>query len=513
MSSVHNGVLKGHLSWGSGMQDRSKLYSEFISLGDNCEFGFVQRAANVETGSLLRWARLEPNHLLVALRNRFANLYEFVNLEPFAPNMVLDTKTNIAFHSEMHSKLIGGHLKFEKSDDDRMPIFNDEVSKIRYLKDKLISELERGDKIFVFKSNNSLQLSDITALYDAIISYNSNNVLLYVTDDREFGLISLKRLYNNLYIGLVDKLAPYEQAERISEIAWNKLICDLVMLQPLASADANRLESAVDLIRHQTTTWSRGIAQELWFWSRWFSTQGLDWKYDFEERQNPNALLNPALVKLLPSRDAGIVRILDVGAGPLTNIGFCHEGTSLEIQACDPLAEYYATLCRRAGVTPPVHTTFAVAEDLSTYFNLEYFDIINCCNALDHSADPIRGLVEMLRILKVGGYVFLKHHLNEAETESYSGFHQYNFDSRDGRFVIWNKNAIFDVENVLPIGVQIKTDIETPDIIVTIKKLGAFDRVEHAASVIERLKTTQMAFVRHGIFEAAKLLEVNLTTD
>ena len=39
--------------------DLSKIES-YISLGDNCEFGFVQRNAGFEPSGLLRWAIAKP---------------------------------------------------------------------------------------------------------------------------------------------------------------------------------------------------------------------------------------------------------------------------------------------------------------------------------------------------------------------------------------------------------------------------------------------------------------------
>ena len=46
----------------------------------------------------------------------------------------------------------------------------------------------------------------------------------------------------------------------------------------------------------------------------------------------------------------------------------------------------------------------------------------------------------MMRVLKVGGNLVLRHNRNEAEAEKYSGFHQFNFDQRDKEFVIWNQH-------------------------------------------------------------------------
>ena len=41
----------------------------------------------------------------------------------------------------------------------------------------------------------------------------------------------------------------------------------------------------------------------------------------------------------------------------------------------------------------------------------------------------------------------LRHHPNEAQAGGYDGLHQWNFETREGRFLIWNKDGVCDVAN------------------------------------------------------------------
>jgi hypothetical protein len=41
--------------------------------------------------------------------------------------------------------------------------------------------------------------------------------------------------------------------------------------------------------------------------------------------------------------------------------------------------------------------------------------------------------------------LYLNHHPNEAETERYKGFHQFNIIDEKGRLIIWNKQQRIDV--------------------------------------------------------------------
>jgi ubiquinone/menaquinone biosynthesis C-methylase UbiE len=113
-------------------------------------------------------------------------------------------------------------------------------------------------------------------------------------------------------------------------------------------------------------------------------------------------------------------------------------------------------------------------EGLSAFFNHSRFDLVNCTNALDHSADPMAGILEMLRVVKVDRTIVLRHVRNEAENENYSGFHQHNFDLQGGKFIIWNKQAKTIVDDNLPVRVRIETDENGWGLETRITKLNEF---------------------------------------
>jgi hypothetical protein len=174
----------------------------------------------------------------------------------------------------------------------------------------------------------------------------------------------------------------------------------------------------------------------------------------------------------LPSRS--FAAILDVGAGPATNIGTFAPGKAVEVVAVDPLAHVYdhiianaATATGRAG--PPIRSQFAFAEDLSSRFAANTFDVVTCTNALDHAIEPAWGILEMLMVTREGGKIYLGHTQNEAVRENYCGFHQWNFDVEDSRFIIWNASRridatelfadFADVRATMPVENWVKVDI------------------------------------------------------
>lgn len=178
----------------------------------------------------------------------------------------------------------------------------------------------------------------------------------------------------------------------------------------------------------------------------------MQWPRDYARRVDPGTPVH-AWIAESARRVAreGRVRILDVGAGPITEMGYRLEGFDLSIDATDPLAPSYAALLAEHGVSPPVATRFAPMEDLRLFVPEAAYDLVHCRNALDHSLDPVRGIEQMLAAARVGGVVMLLHYGDEAEREAYTGLHQWNMALRDGgtRFVVWNRSGEVDVAAAL----------------------------------------------------------------
>ena len=115
----------------------------------------------------------------------------------------------------------------------------------------------------------------------------------------------------------------------------------------------------------------------------------------------------------------------------------------------DPLAGEYNALLDRHGV-PPVRTRPCAAESVADVLGEARFDLVYCQNALDHTEEPLAGLEQMVRAVKPGRWVLLKHVIDEGEHEGYVGLHDWNFRIEDGRFVIWNRETRIYPDERLP---------------------------------------------------------------
>lgn len=237
-------------------------------------------------------------------------------------------------------------------------------------------------------------------------------------------------------------------------------------LDELFSSGASALAKSI-------VNWRAGIAYEMDFWSRWVERRGLEWPEEFKERTSPKPLV-PWLATLLPAIAKDRASILDVGAGPITKLGHFIEGREVEFVAVDPLALQYEAILRKFTIEPPCTTQLAFAEDLTARFERDYFDLVCCTNSLDHAIEPVWGLLEMIQVARVGGFVYLGHRRNEAEFEGYSGFHQWNFDAREGAFVIWNRFRSYNVSEMLRGFAEVACSLNDSYLTVRIRKLADF---------------------------------------
>lgn len=200
----------------------------FESLGDNCEFGFVQRALGYEPGGLLRWAIAQPEALVKFIRLGCKELYKFENLSPSARDMVKDAGTGLFFHSRMIS--VDG--VFVDNETTRKEIWEEESEKIDYLREKLLKQIQTGSKIFVYKTNGNVSESDAADLADALESSGPAKLLCVRQDDTR----PVGEVYHhacNLYFGTIDRFAPYNRADDVSLEAWQTLLRNASALIPV----------------------------------------------------------------------------------------------------------------------------------------------------------------------------------------------------------------------------------------------------------------------------------------
>lgn len=117
------------------------------------------------------------------------------------------------------------------------------------------------------------------------------------------------------------------------------------------------------------------------------------------------------------------VKIADLGSGPICTLGNMWGGVKVTIYASDILQPEYTKILQELNCKLITPVEYQDMENL-TYPD-EFFDLVHCVNALDHTKDVQKALNEMKRVCKPGGYIYLRHGHNQKKVNSGRG-HYWN---------------------------------------------------------------------------------------
>jgi SAM-dependent methyltransferase len=212
--------------------------------------------------------------------------------------------------------------------------------------------------------------------------------------------------------------------------------------------------------------WAAGADAEIAILREWLRTRGGRWPDDYRFRLDPESVIQEDITRHLNGAGQR-VRILDVGAGPLTFVGKRWPGHDLELTAVDALADTYDALLAEYGVTPPVRTRRCETERLSDMFPPDSFDMACAAWTIDHSYEPLRAIRQMVTVVRPGGVVLLRHYPNEAENEAYSGQHQWNLDWAGDDCILWRPGTKWSLREELA-GQGTVTGAKADDIVTTV---------------------------------------------
>jgi capsular polysaccharide biosynthesis protein len=197
-----------------------ELMMEFESLGDNCEFGLIQRTVGADPLSLLRFAgfflppeiRLET--LLSALQQRFQGLGapETIELTTAGERhefVVRETRYKLMYHTFKHE----GEIDPDK-------LRQSESRRLGFLRRKLFDDLASGEKIWVWKSNVSVTQPQALTLLQTLRGFGPNILLWVVESDRTHRAGTVERIGEHLVKGYVERFAPYDRAGEFIDVPW-----------------------------------------------------------------------------------------------------------------------------------------------------------------------------------------------------------------------------------------------------------------------------------------------------
>ncbi len=190
------------------------LMLRFESLGQNCEFGLVQRQCGAESLGLLRFSSTPLPLLLDALAARFEGMGrpEAIEIELSANGreyMVRDRRFGFLYHAWV----LAGAMAPEA-------IAKREAARVPFLLRKLIEDLEAAEKIFVFKGMDAMPAEQVYPLAAAIRRYGANTLLFVTIADAEHQAGTVRVEAPGFLVGYVDRFAPSEEAKDVLLDQW-----------------------------------------------------------------------------------------------------------------------------------------------------------------------------------------------------------------------------------------------------------------------------------------------------
>jgi hypothetical protein len=194
-----------------------ELVTRFESLGDNCEFGLVQRRCGAEPLGLLRFSNIDIVTLRRAIRCGFSGLGEAGSLE-FLDDA--DEKEYVVRESVFG---ITYHTFVYKDEESKDGLLARQSNRLKFLGRKLMEDIRNAEKIFVVKRNYPLQATEVLPLFMVLNEYAPNTLLWVTLADETHPPGSVDYLLPGLLRGFVDKFAPSENAHDLSFDVWLEL--------------------------------------------------------------------------------------------------------------------------------------------------------------------------------------------------------------------------------------------------------------------------------------------------
>jgi Tfp pilus assembly protein PilF len=201
--------------WSQGKPDDGNLLLQFESLGENCEFGLVQRHFGAEPLGLLRWVSLTPEALCLALEERFDGLENPDDLEIklIGPEYHM---YGSRYQMRMHTHIVESEYKGSPKQ-----LHAQLFRRLRYLKDKLLDDLRSAEKLLVWQSGVGSFLSEeaVLRMHRAVLDYGDNTLLVVRRhDDQNTAPIIEQRMPGLLVATLhqVDKLIAGDGKVKVS---------------------------------------------------------------------------------------------------------------------------------------------------------------------------------------------------------------------------------------------------------------------------------------------------------
>ena len=193
--------------------EMSHLFAQFESLGDNCEFGFVQKQAGALNISLLRWAGISYQGLLKGLAQDFEGLFAFDRLAPVWTDMVADREYGVSFHTQFKIATVDGRHAFAEAPEALVVTYAKEAARIALLRRKFIEGLDTGERIYVYKHKAAITPAELDALKAGLDRRRPQRLLCVAPEGPWHAAGRVMLVRDGLKLGALARFAPPERTQ------------------------------------------------------------------------------------------------------------------------------------------------------------------------------------------------------------------------------------------------------------------------------------------------------------
>lgn len=191
------------------------LMLRFESLGENCEFGLVQRRCGAEPLGLFRFSSAPLPNLLSALEARFEG---FGDRDKVAVELSSNGREYMV-HDRSYGFLYHAWVLADEMQPEE--IREREVRRLPLLTRKLLEDLASGRKLLVVRGmDQPLEADRVAQLLALLRGYGPNTLLWVVPADSEHPQGTVEWAGPHLLKGYIDRFAPGEDAHDLSLDCW-----------------------------------------------------------------------------------------------------------------------------------------------------------------------------------------------------------------------------------------------------------------------------------------------------
>jgi hypothetical protein len=203
----------------------AELLREFESLGDNCEFGIVQRKLGLEVLGLMRFGNTSLRSLLTGLDDEFQ-----AALRPEEISLGTGSGDPPEYVLQLPRYGMRWHTFVRRGEMDESAVLERETVKLGYLRRRFYQGLKTGRKIYLLKREHPLSLAEAMPVL-LELNRHGPNTLLYVgtaTDGRRPGSVDL--MAPGLMRGHLAGFAPTDDVETVDPTDWLRLAANAMRL-------------------------------------------------------------------------------------------------------------------------------------------------------------------------------------------------------------------------------------------------------------------------------------------